>query len=64
LQWTAKIVLNAADGENEHDRSKIAQVTTPEIQSESFGAIKCPKKIFSSKISPEMNRKITGNDIF
>ena len=34
------------------------------FKDESFGAIKIFKNFFSAKISPEMNRKLTGNDIF
>ena len=34
------------------------------FKDESFGAIKFFQKKFSAEISPEMNRKLTGNDIF
>ena len=34
------------------------------FRDESFGAIKMPEKIFSAEISPEMNQKMTNNDIF
>ena len=62
-QQTAKILLNANNGGNEHYSSKIAQETPPlKFKDESFGSIKCSKK--SAEISPEMNRKMTGNDIF
>ena len=64
-QQTAKIVQNADNGGNKHDSSKIAQETPPEIQRRIFWCNKIfPKNIFSAEILPEMNRKLTGNDIF
>ena len=34
------------------------------FKNESFGAIKFFQNVFSTEISPEVNQKLTGNDIF
>ena len=62
-QLTAEIVLNADNGGNECDRSKIAQGRIFEIQGRIFWCNTIFPKFFSVDISPEMNRKLTGNDI-
>ena len=62
-QWTAKILWNADNGGNEHDSSKMARDNPPEIQRRIFCDKYIPKKL-SAEISPEINRKMTGNHIF
>ena len=49
-QQTAKIVLNANNGGNEHDSSKIAEETLPEIQRRIFWCNKIfPKRFLRQK---------------
>ena len=60
LPKSSKMVITA-------EISKIAQTLLKRLylkfENESFGAIKFSEKN-SAEISPEMNRKMTGNDIF
>ena len=44
--------------------AKNKEETPPEIQRQIFWCNKNFPKNFSAEISPEMNRKLTGNDIF